>query len=79
MKIQHITVLTAHHETRALFSCTKSLIHDKEISERVRVNIRNKASKDLNAFAFDSARPKIRRSQVYQDQLTSTYVQTVAQ
>ena len=68
-----------YFDTRDLFSHIKMQIYDKEVIERVKVNISYKFLKDLNTFLFDSATPKICHSRFYQSQLASNYLHVAAQ
>ena len=68
-----------HYETRALFSSTKSWIYDKEKFEQVKVILFYKYVMELNTFLFDPTVPEIDHSRFGHAQVTSTYVQAVAQ
>ena len=60
--ILHIVVIIFYWENFDLFSRTKSLISNKDISICVRVTIRNRSLKYFNIFIFESTRQKIYRS-----------------
>ena len=54
MTIQHIVSLTVYHDICDLFASSKLKIFNKEVIDRLKLNISNKASQDSNSFMFVS-------------------------
>ena len=68
-----------YYETHDLFLSTKSWIYYKEKYEQMKVILFYKYVMESNTLLFDPTVPEIDHSQVGHAQVTSTYVQVVAQ
>ena len=78
MRISNILVHTVYYDTHDLVSITYYILYDKEKCKKMEVIISYLFTNDSNAFLFKFIGPKIRHSQVWQDQVSYMYTQVVA-